>query len=557
MNELEKTTIEEPVLETVLEKVPKPTEEPEEELTAEELDELATELLFEYLNEIENAEQGKLNYEKLIFLIEKIQALKEKYPDNKEFQESLDDNIERMKLKLSTFVKNAPEVITDDELNELLMSLFKEKIPVSVDLTGIEINKIVELYQSLQEAIDKKDLKQETAARGRLIKALKKEQKNIKNSFKDIETLARLGVEASKDEASIDNIRQILEEDENKNLYLYFKTKLIDLETFLNEYQKVIEDEEIKKLFFLDNALTDQIRNQRENLDKRFSKEFLDNKSKLTSIFTELPNAISLSIQKIANSIEELKQSKNQRRKMNSIKNVMKDVMYLVGTPIVFTGKYLVSNWYTLFMAYQGIKESRAEAKRIEEEKKAAEERARIEAERRAAEERARQEQLRLEQERLEAAERERQAREEAERQAAEEQARQEQLRLEQERAEQEALNEQAQEQSETGTEPEKEISQNETVTTPTPTTDPYQHLRGTRLHTLLASTAFYGDIYEQLESGLITPDSKVRVTYSSPGAKPWEFWKTEVGYFTLWEVQEIWNWQCDLEKYAERFQTK
>ena len=374
--ELEKVEVEE-------ELATSPNEEPAvEEETIEDLEEQANTLLFEYLKELEKASQGSLDIDKLKGIVEKINLLKDKNKDNQEYQKSIDDCLERMKLKLSIFVKKAPEVISDEELQELLNNLFEEKVPVSVDITDINVEKIVELYQELQKAIESKDLKKETAARGRLIKLLKKEQNSINHSFKDIQTLATIGKELLKEDASIDRVKEILEEDENKNLYLYFKTQLTDLETFMNAFQKVIEDEEIQKLFFLANALTDQLQEQRENLDKRFSKEFLDKKTNLTSIFTDLPNAIILSIQKISNSINELKQAETQRRKMNSIKTVMKDVTSLIGAPVVFAGKYLVNNWYTMFMAYQGIKESRAEAKRIEEEKqREAEEKARIERE--------------------------------------------------------------------------------------------------------------------------------------------------------------------------------
>ena len=551
--ELEKVEVEE-------ELATSPNEEPiVEEETIEDLEEQANTLLFEYLKELEKASQGSLDIDKLKDIVEKINLLKDKNKDNQEYQNSIDDCLERMKLKLSIFIKNAPEVITDEELQELLNNLFEEKVPVSVDLTDINVEKIVELYQELQKAIESKDLKKETAARGRLIKLLKKEQNNINHSFKDIQTLATIGKELLKEDASIDKVKEILEEDENKNLYLYFKTQLADLETFMNAFQKVIEDEEIQKLFFLANALNDQLQEQRENLDKRFSKEFLDKKTNLTSIFTDLPNAIALSIQKISNSINELKQAETQRRKMNSIKTVMKDVTSLIGAPVVFAGKYLVNNWYTMFMAYQGIKESKAEAKRIEEEKqREAEEKARIERERQEAEEKERREAE--EKERREAEERERQARleEERERQARLEEERERQARLEEERraAEEQAKQEQQQEQQQeqrqeqTQTEQEKEPAQEQEEVIPQPTTDPYASIRGTRVYSIYALPPNKETIQFQLDHGLIDLDDRVRVRYQAPGAPWWAIWTDKIGYFTLAEIEEIWGFDYDLENY-------
>ena len=118
MQELEtRETTEEPVLEKVLAEQEEVIEEPKTKITIEDLEEKANELLFEYLKEIELAEQGNLNSEKLQRLILEIQKLKEQHQDNQEYQKSIDDCIERMKFKLSNFVKKAPEVIKDEELD--------------------------------------------------------------------------------------------------------------------------------------------------------------------------------------------------------------------------------------------------------------------------------------------------------------------------------------------------------------------------------------------------------------------------------------------------------
>ena len=113
--ELEKVEVEE-------ELATSPNEEPAvEEENIEDLEEQANTLLFEYLKELENASQGSLDIDKLKGIVEKINLLKDKNKDN---QNSIDDCLERMKLKLSIFVKKAPEVISDEELQELLNNLF-------------------------------------------------------------------------------------------------------------------------------------------------------------------------------------------------------------------------------------------------------------------------------------------------------------------------------------------------------------------------------------------------------------------------------------------------
>ena len=608
--------------------------DPEDQNSLEELNEEAKRILFDFLKELK---QENPSVDTLKELIDAINKLKEEHKDNEEFQTLIDEYINRMKSKFGIFIKEAPEEITEEELNNLIHRLFKDKLPISADLSGIDVDKIVEQYNKLLEAMEKGNAKEITAARGRLIKLLKKQQKNIDNSFEDIKVLEEISNEILKDKPSIESIRTILEKEENRNLYIYFKEFLTDLETFINKFNKILEDEEIQKLIFLESALKTQLKEHKQNLNERFSKEFLEKKSGIMSIFTELPNAVGLSIRKLINSINELKQAKTGRRKLTSLKEIMKDIGKVLGTPLLFTGKYLVSNWYTLYMLYQGItqtkeqieKEKAEEQARIEAEeaakkaaeeeaRRAAEEKARLEAEeaaRKAAEEEARrlaEEQARLEAEeaariaaeeeaariaaeeeaariaaeeqaRLEAEEAARIAAEEEARRLAEEQARleaeeaariaaeeeaariaaeeeaariaaEEQARLEAEaqaRLEAEAqaraeAEEQARAEAEAKAKEEAEKAQDDID--PTPTQDQYQHLRGSRLIGLLASPAYNGDIYMQLKTGVVTPDSTARVTYSLPGAQLWEFWKIKSGTFTLREIQEIWNWWPDVD---------
>ena len=489
----------------------------DENREAEELIDKAKESAFDLLKELEKKEN--IDLERIKTLINKIKELKEKHQENEEYQITINEIINRMETKMSAFVNNAPSNINDKDLKELLNNLFPNKVPVSVDLSGIDIKKIVELYTKLQEAIKTGDAKKETAARGRLIKLLKKEQNNIKSAFGDIETIAQIGFELSKDESSLEKIKQLLEQEENKNLYLYFKDYLNDLESLINRYQTVIEDEDIQRLFFLANALPEQLKQHRENLDKRFSAEFLEKKSKLTSIFTELPNAIALSIKKLNNSINELKEAKTQRRKLSSIKQVMKDITKMIGTPILFTGKYIMSNWYTLYMAYQTLTQSIEQAEREKREREEARAKAEAEKARREAKEQARRE----------AAEQARRESKEQARREAEEQARREveEARREAEEQAQREAEEQARREAEAAAKAKQESEQQ--VPTPEPTVDPYEHLRNT---TFITGVSF----------GRITPDLKLSAVYAPAGVAWWDFLNYKTITLTWGEAVEIWN---------------
>ena len=354
--QIEKTVASEP------EKTPSAREEQKEKGKQDDLETQAKYLLFSLLKEIENAKNGKLDINKINSLIKKLEGLKQFYVEDENFQEEIDKNIVRAKTKIIEFVKNNETQTTDEELEQLLKDLFDNKIPISANLSEIDIENIKKQYEKLEEAINNKDNAKVTVERGRLIKILKKEKKNIEKNLSDIETLVKIANVILSEEPSIDEIKTILEQKENKNLYLFFKDKLTDLEAFVNEYQKVISDEEIQKLFFLANALTEQLEEHGKQLDERFNSEFLEGKGRILSIFTELPKGVSLSAQKIANSIDELNNAKTQRLKMHSIKEVMKNVAIAIGAPIIFTGKYVVNNWYTLFLTYQGICDAKEQA---------------------------------------------------------------------------------------------------------------------------------------------------------------------------------------------------
>ena len=132
----------------------------DENREVEELIDKAKESAFDLLKELEKKEN--IDLERIKTLINKIKELKEKHQENEEYQITINEIINRMETKMSAFVKNAPSNINDKDLKELLNNLFPNKVPVSVDLSGIDIKKIVELYTKLQEAIKTGDAKKET-----------------------------------------------------------------------------------------------------------------------------------------------------------------------------------------------------------------------------------------------------------------------------------------------------------------------------------------------------------------------------------------------------------
>ncbi|MBR1385535.1 MAG: hypothetical protein IJ568_01755 [Bacilli bacterium] len=96
--------------------------------------------------------------------------------------------------------------------------------------------------------------------------------------------------------------------------------------------------------------LKEELKKHKELLNKRYKDEFLKSKMGIFSFITKLPKAIGIQIEKVANSIEELKQAKENEETIKHFEEVLKDSGLLIATPVIFMGKYAVDNWYLIIL---------------------------------------------------------------------------------------------------------------------------------------------------------------------------------------------------------------
>lgn len=107
----------------------------------------------------------------------------------------------------------------------------------------------------------------------------------------------------------------------------------------------------------LEILLEETLEEHKEQIASRYKKEFINKKARIWTIFTLLPKGIALSIRRINNSVEILKQASTNKEKKNEIMEVLKSFGVVLSTPGIFTYKYIVNNWYIVlfFLAKIGL----------------------------------------------------------------------------------------------------------------------------------------------------------------------------------------------------------
>lgn len=262
----------------------------------------------------------------------------------------------------------------DKEINKYLKSILdkvqsyylKNKINPIIEnedkdppFEEFDIQVLDELYQKLYDAMNNNDIKKVTYYRGKIIKKLKKNKKKIENKYNEIKNLHAIKQIIEKnDNSSMEDIRKILLKDEKyKN---YFASYMDNYSKFKKNFEIFMEKSNINKIILYKEALNIELLMQNKDLKSRYEKEFLEQKGNLSNTVTVLPTAVALSIQKLANTITELKESKTNRKKIVKATEAIGDSLRVLGTPVIYMGKFLLNNWYALYTLYKnGVKISK------------------------------------------------------------------------------------------------------------------------------------------------------------------------------------------------------
>ena len=221
----------------------------------------------------------------------------------------------------------------------------------------LDLSKIDLLYKKLYDAINNNDIKKITLYRGRIIRELKNNKDVIEKYYNDISPL--IAINEIMNDDNIDNklssIKKIIEESREKKYFIYLEKNISNIESFKNAKKKVYALYKVEKIMLYKNALNEELKFQRNDLKRRYSKELLDKKITIFNLPIVLVNSVGLSILKLNNTIIEIKEAKTNRRKNEKIKEALKDLGIVITTPVINLGKFGLDNWYTLYNIYHSF----------------------------------------------------------------------------------------------------------------------------------------------------------------------------------------------------------
>lgn len=219
--------------------------------------------------------------------------------------------------------------------------------------SSIHFEKIDRLYLKMYDAMQNDDKKRVAFYRGRLIRELKKENKTISQIYEDVKALDEIDY-ILKNDASLIKINDVLSREENKEYKELLSTYLNNENNFRTEFQKIYDTREVRRITLYYNALKEELKNQRIYYQKRYDEEFLGKKGNIITTLKSFPTAMALSVKSIANSINELQEAKTNKMKIRKFLDTIKGVGKFAITPVIASGKFLMSNWYTLLQLYRG-----------------------------------------------------------------------------------------------------------------------------------------------------------------------------------------------------------
>lgn len=279
---------------------------------------------------------------------------KTKYQDS--IIEELKKIIEDSKHNVMDLIDKAPSTqVISSSLDTILI-----KIECALDnkksrtYNTLHFEKIDKLYLKMYNAMQQNDKKKVAFYRGRLIRELKKEKKVISQMYDNVKVLDEINSILKNENASLLQISDVLNREENKDYKNLLSSYLNNENSFRNAFQNLYDEKEVRRIVLYNNALKEELKNQRVYYKKRYDEEFLGKKGDVLTTLKSFPTAIALSVKSIANSVNELQEAKTNKMKVQKTLNILKDMGKLAATPIIATGKFIMSNWYTLLKLYKG-----------------------------------------------------------------------------------------------------------------------------------------------------------------------------------------------------------
>ena len=244
----------------------------------------------------------------------------------------------------------------DEEIKKLseIELQIQERLRIIEKLENDDDNKVSK--ESIQATI--KDLHVE---RGRLIKIYKNNKKFIDELYLKydlfINVLEIIAREENENYSKADKMNDI-KNTAIANDYSEFEKKLLevindnidDISKLKSELEKIDVNGDIRKIADIKKCYSEQLKKHKDNINERYSKEFIHKKATIPSLVTVLPKAVALAIKKVAVCIDERKEAKTNKEKFNKIGKIFASIGQLIATPIIYAGKFVIDHWYLLLL---------------------------------------------------------------------------------------------------------------------------------------------------------------------------------------------------------------
>ncbi len=228
----------------------------------------------------------------------------------------------------------------------------------------LNFRKIDNAYRALYEALELENKDEIINKRGRVIRLLEANKQTINDQYellKGLEEIKSIIDSEEQEEIKKQKIYEVLKRKENEAFSLYFADIVDNYEELKREFFNLYDFLEVKKTKLYNSALKEELKKQGELLASVYNSELIENRQDAKVLTRTLPKTIGLSIQKLSNTISEIKNSKSKRSKNAKKQEAIKDLGRIVITPGANLAKFAVNNWYTFSLLKDGFNSALAE----------------------------------------------------------------------------------------------------------------------------------------------------------------------------------------------------
>ena len=260
--------------------------------------------------------------------------------------------IKSMISKLEEFRKTLAKYEREKEENEEYKKDSKVRESIDKDIF-VERGRLLQFYKNSQRKIDELEYTYDMYIS--IYNILTREENENYTKADKVNYLKNSIVKSDYLDYESDIIRMIKDNLDNVDL---LKEKII-------QYGK---EHGFDKLIELRELYGEELKRHKENIKDRYNNEFVHRKTKLFSMFTMLPKAVGLAVDKVKTCIDEKKEAKENLAKQEGNKKIFKALGQVVATPFIFTGKWVIDHWYLLLLLLLGKKGKRPKRKKQQKE---------------------------------------------------------------------------------------------------------------------------------------------------------------------------------------------